>query len=390
MTRVRIIVTIALLFAGMVVALATPQLTTSAYAQQAQDVPTDQWNDRFSNSSWTKCAINADNSVWCWSNQPVPNTSRGQTPIYNTTPQKIEGVTAKAISAGTDKICAIAMDNELWCWAGTTSEENANNPTEAIPKKVGMQAKKVVLKHDRVHVIDSNNGLWEWEWSWNTEATIDQDIQSRKKTTDIKMKDVHSDFYATCAIDLENKVWCWDKGKLGVASKVTPQRSETPVLISGITANAKKVIANNRFACVLNTTGEVQCWGDNSDGQLGSETPGSTSTPTKVDKLPKDIADITLNQSSVCALDRSGSSWCWGNSRPDFGNAPDINYPEVPTKTNMPTARVLQIDERICVVDTAGYVWCTKDPYSYVSDNPHPNYTFEKKENIRLTGTFKA
>ena len=159
MTRVRIIVTIALLFAGMVVALATPQLTTSAYAQQAQDVPTDQWNDRFSNSSWTKCAINADNSVWCWSNQPVPNTSRGQTPIYNTTPQKIEGVTAKAISAGTDKICAIAMDNELWCWAGTTSEENAKKPTETIPKKVGMQAKKVVLKHDRVHVIDSNNGL---------------------------------------------------------------------------------------------------------------------------------------------------------------------------------------------------------------------------------------
>ena len=382
MTRVRIIVTITLLLAGIMATPATSQLTDLAQAQQAQDDPTHQWNDRLTNWAWTKCAINSDNSLWCWSDTPEKNTSEGRTPIYSTTPTKVEGVAAKAVSAGTHNICAIAIDNELWCWESTTKAENNDQPADATPstslKKMGIQAKKVALFHSNAYVIDTNNDLWEWERG----SEINPPIQFHKRNPTMKAKDVYSDSYATCTVDLENKVWCWDKSKLGVPGKVTPNRSETPVLISGVTA--EKIIVDDRYACALNSAGEVWCWGDNFDGQLGSETPGSTSTPTKVDKLPKDIVDITLNQSSTCAVDRSGSSWCWGKPRPEFGNTPDINYPEVPTKTTMKPARVLRIDNRVCLVDTAGYVWCTKDEYDYDPGDQLPNYSFEKKENIRL------
>ena len=50
----------------------------------------------------------------------------------------------------------------------------------------------------------------------------------------------------------------------------------------------------------------------------------------------------------------------------------------------MKAARVLRIDNRVCLVDTAGYVWCTKDEYDYDPGDQLPNYSFEKKENIRL------
>ena len=381
MTRVRTIVIITLILLGILTAPTTSLFTHPAQAQQARDVPANQWDDRLSVSSTTKCAVNSDNSVWCWSDPPEKDDIHYvPTPLYSKVPEEIEGIEAKAVSASIDSVCIIALDNELWCWGTKNGTENDDKRTITAPKKIGMQAKKVQLINGKVQVIDTNDNLWEW----GLEHT-DQAMQYRKKIPSIKVKDIHTSGSTSCAVDLGNKVWCWGNNQDGILGSYEPEYSDSPILIHGITAQK---VAVGRSACALDTAGEVFCWGDNYFGQLGSDTPGSTAIPTKVEKLPADVTDITTDDNTNCVLNASGNSWCWGKFRDDLGETTDINHPEIPRKSTLPSAQLLRIEDKACIADKAGYTWCTKDYHRLISPGDPHDFSMKKIENIRLTSSF--
>ena len=81
--------------------------------------------------------------------------------------------------------------------------------------------------------------------------------------------------------------------------------------------------------CALISGGQVRCWGDNEDGQVGDGTP--LSGPDR--KLPRpvravsgpgnltDVVQIHSNQAHTCALLNTGQARCWGyNSSGQLGN----------------------------------------------------------------------
>src|SRR6266436_2239580 len=99
-----------------------------------------------------------------------------------------------------------------------------------------------------------------------------------------------NDFF--CAVQQDSTVQCWGtnaSGQLGEGS--TGGQEASPVFVKVNTngtstnlANAIAVSVGGTHACALLSDGSVRCWGNNSNGQLGSGTPGisSTAVPVKV------------------------------------------------------------------------------------------------------------
>lgn len=68
-------------------------------------------------------------------------------------------------------------------------------------------------------------------------------------------------------------------------------------------------------ACALKPTGEVQCWGDNVEGQLADGTAETRPSAARA-LFPADTVGIAAGDDFTCALDRQGSVRCFGAERP--------------------------------------------------------------------------
>jgi len=100
-------------------------------------------------------------------------------------------------------------------------------------------------------------------------------------------------------------------GLLG-AGDSAPSQTATPLQVMNITT-ATAVAAGDGHACALLADETVACWGDNTYGQLGTDantTYGST-TPIAVAGLSGVIA-IAAGEIHTCALLSGGTVECWG------------------------------------------------------------------------------
>jgi alpha-tubulin suppressor-like RCC1 family protein len=88
-----------------------------------------------------------------------------------------------------------------------------------------------------------------------------------------------------------------------------------------LSAGAKQVVTGNFHACALLTTGDVQCWGENFQGELGNGSPISNSNvPVTVSNLGSKAIEIASGAAdSTCALLGTSPQTveCWGNNGAD-------------------------------------------------------------------------
>lgn len=109
--------------------------------------------------------------------------------------------------------------------------------------------------------------------------------------------------------------------------------STTPLPVSGI-SNATAIASGGEFNCAVLRTAAVQCWGDNYHGQLAQGTTtgpttcqgsliGSSScspAPLTVPGL-RGVTAIAAAHNDACALTRDNHVECWGDN--SFGQLGD-------------------------------------------------------------------
>jgi alpha-tubulin suppressor-like RCC1 family protein len=115
-------------------------------------------------------------------------------------------------------------------------------------------------------------------------------------------------------------IQCWGFNAEGELGNGTTKDPSVPITVSGIT-DARAIAAGDSHTCALLSGGSVQCWGDNAYGQLGN---GSTNTcldggsrpcsltPIAVSGITNAIA-IAAGEEHTCALLSGGSVQCWGS-----------------------------------------------------------------------------
>ncbi len=157
--------------------------------------------------------------------------------------------------------------------------------------------------------------------------------------------------------------------KAGYGSSSTCD-SSTPVSVSYIT-NATKVSIASHHACALLSTGNVQCWGTQYNGELGngfssswSNTPVSVSQAASFPSIPlANATAVATGANHSCARISNGTVRCWGSNTGGFlgtGNTTSLTTATTPmTGISDATAVAADTDSTAtCVLVGSGKVKC--------------------------------
>jgi alpha-tubulin suppressor-like RCC1 family protein len=127
--------------------------------------------------------------------------------------------------------------------------------------------------------------------------------------------------YHSCALTNAGGVVCWGNNARGQLGDGTATNRLTPVAVSGLGSGVQMIASIARHSCALTTAGALQCWGNNSKGQLGDGTTTNRLTPVAVSGLSNDVQAITGGGDHSCALTNGGGVQCWGdNARGQLGD----------------------------------------------------------------------
>jgi alpha-tubulin suppressor-like RCC1 family protein len=131
----------------------------------------------------------------------------------------------------------------------------------------------------------------------------------------------------TCALSSAGAVRCWGENAHGELGNGTSINSRTPVAVSGLSSGFVAIAAGNGYACALSSAGAVQCWGDNQFGQLGNGTSHTIErSPVAVSGLSGKVVAIAAGAFHTCALSSAGAVQCWGeNTYGELGNGTSLN-----------------------------------------------------------------
>lgn len=135
----------------------------------------------------------------------------------------------------------------------------------------------------------------------------------------------------SCGGTTTGNVYCWGlntNGQLGINSTTN---KHTPVEVLGVSgvgnlSNIVSVVSGATFSCALSAAGNVYCWGYNGYGQLGIGNTTQQKEPVEVagvggvGKLSNIVA-ISAGYLHVCAISAAGNTYCWGyNAYGQLGN----------------------------------------------------------------------
>jgi alpha-tubulin suppressor-like RCC1 family protein len=125
---------------------------------------------------------------------------------------------------------------------------------------------------------------------------------------------------ASCALLNDGNVRCWGDNGEGQIGDGTTTHRPTPVVIPSL-AGAKYVGLAGLHGCSIQADNTVACWGlHNYDGYLGDGTSTGHLTPQPVPGLTN-VAALAVGGDDNCALTTSGRLKCWGYGFHNLGGS---------------------------------------------------------------------
>ena len=179
--------------------------------------------------------------------------------------------------------------------------------------------------------------------------------------------DLAAGYTHTCVAHEGGEVSCWGSnlyGQLGNGEEGEGSERFEPVKVQGI-EDAAAVAANHFNSCVLHESGEVSCWGANWSSQLGANAPASddhSSVPVSIPDVV-DVVEVSVGSVSTCVLDSAGEVFCWGsNHTGELGTLSPM--PDDQSRTPVKVEGVEDVasisvgTRHVCAAHTDGSVTC--------------------------------
>jgi alpha-tubulin suppressor-like RCC1 family protein len=140
----------------------------------------------------------------------------------------------------------------------------------------------------------------------------------------------------TCALTTSERVQCWGRNSDGQLGNGTTTDFATPnpqpldvcatALCDSVLSDIVALAAGDYHTCALTANGGVKCWGRNGNGQLGNGANADSSTPVDVVGLESAVTAVTAGAFHTCALTTGGGVKCWGsNSEGHLGDGTTVD-----------------------------------------------------------------
>ena len=278
----------------------------------------------------TTCALLDDGAVSCWGAGDYGQLGNNNTANANT-PQDVASFPgnedAVSVAVGWRHACVLLSDQNMSCWGdnivGQLGDNNSttNSTTPVLVQSLAGTAKPVALTLNNVHtcaLLDDGNAAC-WGYGYGGQLGVGEAESSTPVAVDVvssSISDVASGGWHTCAALNNGSVACWgdNQEKQVGSSQPVADAHATFIQDYGINRNASVVRTGASHSCAIDTSGDVQCWGEGADGQLGNGGTSDSLVPVNV-SLPSGAkaVDLALGHLHTCALLTNGSVMCWGD-----------------------------------------------------------------------------
>jgi hypothetical protein len=279
----------------------------------------------------------SDGSLW-----------NGATPVTGANGSLFLATSFSAYSSST--VCAAKSDGSAWCWGSNSYGQLGNNTTTSSPmspvqvlsgagtplaniKKVAMDA----YNGYTACALDGSGSAWCWGYGTSGQlgngGTANSSVAVPVLTQSggpqlTGVADIVVGYDHVCARMIDKSAFCWGSntyGQIGVGvNPMTQMQFLYPQPLTALQMHVVSISAGSQVSCVATDTGDVYCWGSNSNGVLGNGlNSGTAIVPAQVTLAPdaggaalSGVAEVQVLYYGygVCALKAADRSiWCWGS-----------------------------------------------------------------------------
>ena len=269
------------------------------------------------------CLLLADKTVSCWGKNDQGQLGNASSSA-SATPVQVKFLTdVQSIAVGGGITFALLNDGTVVFWGTRATAYNSLAGVTTVAYQYptpleGLSAVKQIAAGDRGNgcalLTDGTVRCWGLN-DWGQLGNGTGDFSAGPVVVSGINGATGIDFgYSFACAQTASAVQCWGDNIRGNLGNFPDALSNTPQTVSGLSGTVSKLRTGDSFGCVLQMNGAIQCWGDNSDGQLGNGTSGTTEkTPVTVSAIPNAI-DITAATLHTCALLSAGTVRCWGEN----------------------------------------------------------------------------
>jgi alpha-tubulin suppressor-like RCC1 family protein len=242
------------------------------------------------------CAIRDDDSLWCWGLNVDGQVGIGSATMSLATPRPVmPGTTWRRLGTGTGHhACAIQCDQTLWCWGNNRASQLGmpeTTPTSREPVQVPGRWASAAGGVYHTCGIRADGSLWCWGATGDLVSVGGQlglgDRVGRRRPTRVGDRDrwqaIAGGEHHSCGLlevgDTIN-AFCWGSGVWGQLGLGSTSDALAPVRVRG--GGGWETIATGwRHSCGV-TAGDYRCWGQNGAGELGDGTTRARLQPTPI------------------------------------------------------------------------------------------------------------
>jgi alpha-tubulin suppressor-like RCC1 family protein len=293
------------------------------------------------------CSITDNDAVFCWGDNSRAALGTDQ-PFLSTAPVSIAalGSSVAQLSTGWNHACAVMKAGTVICWGENGGGQLGIGLPSYSRVPVGIQLPEITVTAidtglEHACALTNTGAVYCWgsnnAWQVNANPTVFYAVPQAMAGLLPGISTLSSGGYHSCALIKGGEVRCWGSNYHGQLGDGTPTTSETPVAVDGLAEPVTALTTGNAHSCALTTSGKALCWGNNDFGQIGDGSGAGQLLPIQVSGLDHGISAISAGGLHSCAIRNGGVLLCWGdNSEGQLGTGTRIGSQIPVTVTSLP------------------------------------------------------
>ncbi|MGH7504413.1 MAG: RCC1 domain-containing protein [Longimicrobiales bacterium] len=273
------------------------------------------------------CALTGSGVLFCWGWNFYGQLGNKST-IDQGLPIPVAPETRfQSVSTGWFHTCAITVAGEAFCWGANGQGQLGNGGTQQSdrPVRVASGLRFSSITAGGFHTCGLTTARTVYCWGLNHQGQLGTGM-AESTTRPARVDgggdyiDVSAGYAHTCGVLEGGAPRCWGSngaGELGVAFVSPPgvPGSTRPADVLAVIVPFVSIDAGLELTCGVTTDARGWCWGEGSEGQLGTGAYTAWSTPQPVANVP-DFAFVSAGGDKyACGFTRSSDLFCWGSGQ---------------------------------------------------------------------------